>query len=668
MSTAPPVDDETLAAAGQRGSRWRVLRRPAVALGLFWFLLVTVLSAGRSVFAPYDPLVQDVYQRLKGPSGAHWLGTDSLGRDVLSRLMYGGPSTLLAAAEVVLVAVLVGVPLGLASGYLRGPVSAVSQRLADLLFALPALVVLMAIVSLFGRGVLIPMAALGIIASASFIRLTSACVQQVRAELFIDAARVSGVRSFAIIVRHVLPNIATPIVIQCTLTFGVGLIVQSGLGFLGLGAQPPSPDWGAMVADSATYVAVTPLGVLPPGLCIALTVIAVNLIGEGLRDARVDATRTRPSRARMASVGPPELPAAARPADVAAYGAVDPAAALSVRDLVVAFGEGDHATTVVDGVSFDIQRGEVVGLVGESGCGKSVTALSLLGLLPRGGHVTAGEIRLLGADATRRRERGRRVGYIPQEPMTSLDPSFTVASHLTELIRRHRRLDRRAARRYALELLTRVEIPNPDQVLRRYPHQLSGGMAQRVLIAMALVGEPELLIADEPTTALDVTVQSDILDLLRSLQRDLGMAMLLITHDFGVVADICQRVVVMYAGQVAEDASADQLFTAPTHPYCAALLGCNPELAANIGRLPAIEGEVPAPTAWPVGCRFADRCSFCIPQCRTAPIPLLGTAEHARRCIRAGASAVDPIGPMLLLAPREPGSTEGRPHADAARD
>ncbi len=292
-------------------------------------------------------------------------------------------------------------------------------------------------------------------------------------------------------------------------------------------------------------------------------------------------------------------------------------ALLEVRDLVVSFHTDAGVIRAVDGVSFEVPRGKTVGLVGESGCGKSVTSLAIMGLVPSPeGRIERGSIRLDGrelvglSERELRKIRGSKIGMIFQEPMTALNPVFTVGMQVMEAVRAHAKVSKAAARARAIELFTRVGIPAPAERIEAYPHQLSGGMRQRVMIAIALASEPELLIADEPTTALDVTIQAQILDLLASLQRDLGMSMLLITHDLGVVAEHAHEVVVMYAGKVAESAKSVELFASPQHPYTRGLLRSVPGYAENIGktRLPTISGVVPDLAHLPVGCRFQERC------------------------------------------------------------
>lgn len=319
-----------------------------------------------------------------------------------------------------------------------------------------------------------------------------------------------------------------------------------------------------------------------------------------------------------------------------------PAPLLEVRDLTVEFGAAGGALTVVDGVSFAVDRGRTLGLVGESGCGKSVSSLAVMGLIPpRTGRVRATTLRLGEWDLTavdggqRRRLRGPEMAMIFQEPMTSLNPAFTIGNQIAESVRAHQSVSRSQARARAIEMLDRVGIPDPHRRVKDYPHAFSGGMRQRAMIAMALANEPKLLIADEPTTALDVTIQAQILDLLRSLQRDTGMAIVFVTHDLGVVADLCDEVVVMYAGQVVEHSSVAPLFAAPRHPYAAGLLRSMPQTTPPGQPLPVIPGQVPSPDAWPTGCRFAARCEHVEPECEQVPVAWTGTDDEGVRCRRA---------------------------------
>jgi peptide/nickel transport system ATP-binding protein len=304
--------------------------------------------------------------------------------------------------------------------------------------------------------------------------------------------------------------------------------------------------------------------------------------------------------------------------------------------------EGHGLVPVVEDLTLSVRAHECLGLVGESGSGKTVTAMAILGLLQPPHARVAGSVRLAGRELlgmSRRRlasVRGREIGIVFQEPVARLDPAFTVGDQIAEVVRRHEGLGRRAAWQRAVEALERVEIADAPRRAHAYPHQLSGGMAQRVMIATALACRPKLLIADEPTTALDATIQAQVLDLLRRLQREEGMAMLFVTHDLGIVADLCDRVAVLYAGQLAELAPVDPLFDAPRHPYTEGLLLSMPQLAAQKSRLLTIPGRVPPPWAYPGGCRFHTRCAHArAGACDTAPNPLRVDAARAVRCIRA---------------------------------
>ena len=318
-------------------------------------------------------------------------------------------------------------------------------------------------------------------------------------------------------------------------------------------------------------------------------------------------------------------------------------ALLEVRKLTTCFKVDGGEFTAVDDVSFSVESGRTLGIVGESGCGKSVTSLSIMGLLPKGqGRIAAGSIRFDGVDLVQlsapqlRALRGNRIAMIFQEPMSSLNPAFTIGDQLIEAIRCHRDLGPAAARLHAIEMLRRVRIPTPEQRIDSYPHQLSGGMRQRVMIAMALSCEPQLLIADEPTTALDVTIQAQVLELMRSLRADTGAAIILITHDLSVIAELADDVVVMYAGRVVERAPVQRLFSEPQHPYTIGLLGSIPKLHLSQSRLAAIEGQVPTPQTVLAGCRFAARCPFAEARCEL-DVPPLSEIEpgHFAACWKA---------------------------------
>lgn len=329
---------------------------------------------------------------------------------------------------------------------------------------------------------------------------------------------------------------------------------------------------------------------------------------------------------------------------------------LEVKNLKTYFYTDDGVAKAVDDVSFYLDKGETLGLVGESGCGKSVSALSIMRLIPDPpGKIVNGEIFFKGTDILKLSEkemqniRGNDIGMIFQEPMTSLNPVFTCGDQIEEAVILHQKLSKDKAKEKAIEMLNLVGIPAPEQRYNEYPHQLSGGMRQRIMIAMALSCNPEILIADEPTTALDVTVQAQILELINKLQRELGMGVIMITHDLGVIAEVSTRVAVMYASKVAEYGNVDQIFYNPKHPYTIGLLNSIPKLNKNKGKLATIEGNVPAPTNYPKGCHFCTRCAFAIEKCWTEEPPLFQVEEgHTAACWRI--SEIDKFKEQLLAA------------------
>ena len=615
------------------------VRKRAALVSACYLLLVIALTLLADWLAPYGPDDQDLSAALQPPSGAHWLGTGELGRDVLSRLMYGGRVTLLGVLITLVVFLSIGVPAGMVAGYRGGWFDRFVLKSADLVSAVPVIIVLLVVLSVFTNSESAAMAANGLLAAPLLARVVRSSTLGVRSELYVRAAVANGISDRVIIRRHVLPRVTGVILVQASVYGAYAVLTETGLGFLGLGTTQAS--WGNMIAEASKNIGTDPWLLVPSGLMIVSFIVALGLLSDGLRDTlaeRYAPTADRPpSRRRRAEAASTKTPTArttvpdAAPADVL----------LSVRGLTVALPVDGTPTEVIREVSFDLRAGETLGIVGESGCGKTVTATSLLGMLPAGGEITAGSVRFEGEDlahadaATLRRVRGRRIGWISQDPVSSLDPSFTAGAQVAEVVRLHTGCTRKEARRRALELFEKVRLPDPARVAKSYPHQLSGGMAQRVGVAAALAGDPALVIADEPTTALDVTVQAEILDLLRELQSG-GTAVVLITHDWGVLADLCDRAVVMYAGEVVEEAEVTAMVTAPAHPYTAGLLRSDPHHAVPGEPLPAVEGAVPPPSQWPVGCHFQNRCPRVTDACREKPVVIsyLTTLERSTRCIR----------------------------------
>jgi peptide/nickel transport system permease protein len=626
-----------------------LIRRPTAVAAFVLILAIIISCAAAPWIAPYHPDVANLSDALSSPSARHWLGTDELGRDILSRLMYGGRPALLDALLVVAVTLGIGVPVGMLAGFAGGWIDRLTMQVADVGLALPTMVIVLVVLSVFQGKLQIAMIVLGILLVPPLVRIMRAAALAVRAELYVDAAKVSGVPTVRIVFRHVLPRVRGTILVQAALVAALSLLFTTGLAFLGFGTSPPNPSWGSMTAEASQTLAQSPWLLIASGGVIGVTVLCLGLLGDAIRDVTVGSwtgsmdVATARSRRRTArvSAGVPTAGVTAVDADADAD-APDPEALLSLRGLTVSFPRDGRDVAVVSGVSLDIRPNETVGLVGESGCGKTSVARSVIGLLRGGGRVAAGRIIFDGHDVTDlrgkevRKLRGGQIALISQEPMAALDPTCRVGTLLAQAVRCHQRMPASAARQRVLELLRMARLADPERVARSYPHELSGGMAQRVAVARALAGRPRLLIADEPTTALDVTLQAEILALLRSLQQETGMAILIVSHDWGVVADLCDRAVVMYAGQVVEEAPVADLFAASAHPYTRLLLAASPGRAADgAARLPTIPGTVPAPEDWPVACHFGQRCPHATDACAARPIPLeqIGTGWRSR-CIR----------------------------------
>ncbi|OSC63116.1 ABC transporter [Streptomyces sp. 4F] len=572
MGDGLPARSGPVTTAGpRRGTGRRLLRNPLGAVSLTILVLLIAGSLLAPVLAPQDPGDSSLAEAFAGPSAAHPLGMDSAGRDILSRLLHGGRNTLGGALIALALALALGVPAGLYAGYRGGWFDAAANWAVNLVMALPAMVVLLASRAILGPNVWVLMIVLGVLAAPSFFRLVRGIVANVRGELYVDAARVSGLSDARIVARHVLTVVRGPIIVQTALVAGIAIALQAGLEFLGVGSGSTA-TWGAMLNEAFQNIQRAPALLLWPGLALGLTNAALVLLSAALRDVLED--RTSEGTGRAGRRTPPPVPPAATGDDT------ERAGLLSLRGVRVAYARPDGSDKeVVHGVDLDVGRGEIVGLVGESGSGKTQTAFSLLGILPEGGRLSAGSILLAGREIAGlpRREhralRGKTVAYVPQEPMSNLDPAFTVGSQLAEPMRQILGLSRKEAAERAVDLLRQVEIPAPEQVVRRYPHEISGGMAQRVLIAGAISCDPSLLVADEPTTALDVRVQAEILDLLRRLRTERGLGVLLVTHDLGVVADLCDRVAVMSQGRIVETGTVDQVLHQPQDPYTRTLLG-----------------------------------------------------------------------------------------------
>ncbi|UUP17338.1 dipeptide/oligopeptide/nickel ABC transporter permease/ATP-binding protein [Nitratireductor thuwali] len=602
-------------------------------------LVLLVIIAGLALITPWLPLpspdITDPADRLLRPmTEGHLLGTDQLGRDLFSRLLWGTRVSIAVGLSATIVAAIFGSAIGLIAGYAGGRTDNIMMRGIDMLMAFPYILLALAIVAVLGPGLLNALYAIAVVNIPFFARNIRGVTLSLARREFVDAAKLSGKGHIRILLSEVLPNVLPVIVITMSTTVGWMILETAGLSFLGLGAQPPQADLGSMLGEGRKVLFNAPHVSIVPGLMIFALVMSINLLGDGIRDVLDPRLKSgalsRPSAAtavRRESV--PEMP---RETD----------AALDVRDLKTQFHVGGEVYKAVGGVSFQLNKHECLGLVGESGSGKSVTAMSLLGLVPTppgriaGGRVIhEGKDLLEASEAELRRLRGGAFAYVFQDPLSTLHPLFSVGDQITEAIRAHQPLSYRKAWKKAVELLSLVRIPNAAERAHSYPHQLSGGMRQRISIAMALANDAEILIADEPTTALDVTVQAQILKLMAALQDEKGSALLFITHDFGVVSEISDRVAVMYAGRIVETGPTDEVLFSPAHPYTRKLIDCVPVLGEPERRLDAIAGLPPAVNRLPEGCAFADRCPHAEAACRKGDIALDNLSPgRAVRCIK----------------------------------
>jgi len=604
------------------------------AAGLAILALIVTLAFLTPILPLPDPDITDPARRLLTPGAdGHLLGTDHLGRDLLSRLLWGTRVSIVVGLSATLIAAIVGSLIGLTAGYAGGRTDSVLMRGIDLVMAFPYILLALGIVAVLGPGLLNALYAIAVVNIPFFARNIRGMTLGLSRREFVDAARLSGASHPAILFGDVLPNVLPTIVVTMSTTVGWMILETAGLSFLGLGAQPPQADLGSMLGEGRKLLFTAPHVSVIPGLMIFVLVMSINLVGDGIRDVLDPRLKSGALAAPGAATAVKRETVPEKPAT----GAV-----LSVEGLSTRFQTGSRVYKAVGGVDLDLAPGERVGLVGESGSGKSVTALSLLRLVPTPpGTITAGRVTIGGEDQLGasvedlRRLRGGQVAYVFQDPLTTLHPLFTVGQQIVEALQAHQPLSRRQAEARAIELLERVQIPSAKARFEAYPHELSGGMRQRVCIAMALANDPELIIADEPTTALDVTVQAQVLKLMRGLSEAQGSAVLFITHDFGVVSELCDRVAVMYAGRIVEIGPTQDVLDTPAHPYTRKLIDCVPVLGQPERRLDAIEGLPPPVDRLPPGCAFAERCPIAEPRCRESEISLNGlSAGRAVRCIK----------------------------------
>jgi len=640
---ASPMAAASAAAVVKSGrpSAWRRLTSNSVAsFGLALLAIIVLVALCAPILPLADPNITDVAHRLAPPFGAgHLLGTDQVGRDILSRLIWGTRVSLAVGVAAAFMAALIGSAIGLFAAFYGKLADMLLMRGIDMLMAFPYLLLALAIVAALGPGLLNAMVAIIIVNIPFFARaVRGATLAVVRAD-FMAAARLSGLSDLKIVGSELFPNVLPTIVITLSTTIGWMILETAGLSFLGLGAQPPQADLGGMLGDGRNLIQVAPHVATIPGIVILLLAIGINLVGDGLRDvldpklksgglaralAKTDAASAEERKRKLA---PQAQPSAVQ-------------APLALRSLETHFLVGEEVYRAVGGVDLEVKPGEAVGLVGESGSGKTVTALSILGLVATPpGRIVGGVIAhhgedLVGAPLARLQAiRGNRIAYVFQDPLTTLNPLIPIGEQIAEGIRRHQGLSRAEAMRRAVALLEAVRIPDAARRAGAYPHELSGGQRQRVGIAMALANDPEIIVADEPTTALDVTTQAQILRLLNELRRERGAALVFISHDVGVIAELCDTVNVMYGGRIVESGPVDVVLGAPRHPYTQRLLACVPELGRAERRIDPIPGLPPPTNALPPGCAFAPRCRLADARCTLGEIELEPVGEnHMVRC------------------------------------
>ncbi|MFI8890457.1 ATP-binding cassette domain-containing protein [Streptomyces paradoxus] len=570
----------------------------AVILGL---LLVVALVAPLLLSGSAETLTGDA--RL-GPGAGHLLGTDAFGRDVLARALVATRLTLLMAAAATAASFVVGVAIGalvhLAPGWLRET----CLRLIDSAVAFPSLVLALVIAAVLGPGTVSAIVAIAVAGVPGFARLTANLAATVADKDYVLTARLLGVPGPRILGRHVLPNISGPLLVLLSSSFTLSLLDISSLSFVGLGVQNPQYDWGRLLNEALPSIFAQPSLVLAPSIMLIVTGVGAMLLGDGVASLVDPRTRgAAPASAKTPNAAGPAAPAQVPQASGGAGTAagMEPDGLLTVAGLTVRAGD----RTLVDDVSFTIGAGRIVGLVGESGSGKSTIAMAIAGLLPEGvranaSHLALGDLDLLGTPPERRL--ATEIGVVYQDPIGTFNPALRLGTQLTEVARVHLGTPRRQAAQDMVRSLAEIHVTEPERRLRQHPHELSGGMLQRASIASAMTTNPRLLIADEPTTALDVTVQAEVLRQFRRINREHGTAMLFISHDIGVVGVLCDTVLVLHGGRVVDRTTGGDLRRGTvTHPYTRALLAATPAAVEAGGTLNAVRWTAHAHAAQPSG-------------------------------------------------------------------
>jgi peptide/nickel transport system permease protein len=628
-ATAAPPAETT------RGAFRSFLRHRMGMIGAGMLLIALFVAVFAPLLAPYDPYagvrvtIEDIY---RAPSAEHLLGTDDGGKDVFSSLLYGARVSLIVGFAAAAIALVIGGLVGIVAGYRGGWIGSLLMRITDFFLVIPDLALQIVLVAIIGPSLGTIILVIGALGWTTTARLVRSQTLSVRERKYVMRARAIGAGDGHILRRHIMPAVLPLMLANMVLVISLAILSESTLAFLGLG-DPTVISWGQMLNYAFGRGAVSAgawWALLPPGFAIVWVVLGTTLLGTALEDALNPRLKRHHLETPGADVARDRVVA---PAPVAVEGASPPI--LSVRDLTIEFDAPGGPLRAVDGVSFDLRRGETLGLVGESGCGKTTTVLGILRLLPPGGRVVGGQVwfdgeDLLGLDGRALRTfRWTRLSLVFQGAMNAMNPVRTIGDQIAEAIRLHApdtSKDEAAAR--VGELLERVGIGR--QRAGDYPHTYSGGMRQRAMIALALACDPDVIVADEPTTALDVMIQAQILELLGGIARDLGMGIILVTHDLGVVAQTCDRVVVMYGGSVAEENDAASVFASPQHPYTQQLLQSFPDLAHPDRALRGIPGTPPRLDDMPRGCRFAPRCPHAFDRCQVERPPDYPTPAGGR--------------------------------------
>ena len=594
-----------------------------IALGII--TLVVLMAVFAPVISAYDPLASGT--PMIKPGAEHWFGTDHIGRDIFARVAYGARSSLIIGLCATLVALAAAAVLGSVAATSGKVVSEVLMRILDIIMSFPGIALAAVFVAVWGSSLPVLILAIAFLYTPQLTRVVRANVLSQFGEDYVSASRVMGARTAWILVRHVARNCIAPVLVFATVLVADAIVFEASLSFINAGVKPPNPSWGNVLADGKQLLLIGGWwATFFPGLAILVTTLALNILSEGMTDAMVSPKMRRkvklddPAEAvnaekathaatteaislddRLAALKAAEL----NRSDRFVYTG-DAAPLLEVKDLCIKFPDAHGDVNVVDHVSFSIRPGETMGLVGESGCGKSITAMTVMGLLPKTAQIS-GQILFNGTDLLsltpneHNALRGHEIAMIYQDALSSLNPSMLIKAQMKQLTSR-------GGQRTAEELLTLVGL-DPERTLNSYPHELSGGQRQRVLIAMALTRNPKLVIADEPTTALDVTVQKQVVELLNDLREKLGFAMLFVSHDLALVASVAHRITVMYAGQVVETGPTTEILTDPRHEYTRGLLGAVLSIESGTGRLHQVPGVVPSPREFVAGDRFSPRSS-----------------------------------------------------------